>query len=297
MKKKTVTLKSQLYSFLILFFFSTNIFSQANNYNCCITNFIRTSTTQMQFDVVIEWTGTNTQKLAFFQGGVNFNYAGIANGGTITGAFKPGSADPTLPGSQQSPTWNINQSSKQIRFFASIVSSSIAVPIASPPGFRLGTFIMTNTVPFTTNSSPNFVWSFSTGTSSTTKTQVSVYVNGATSATDVTIPPNHCVPSIFCGVSCSFANAGGPYSSCGDIHLNGSFAFASSAVWSTSGSGTFDPNNTALNAVYHPSNTDLLSGVTITLTTIEAPGPCSCGPASNSTQINFTSIDLLLWKN
>jgi hypothetical protein len=49
---------------------------------------------------------------------------------------------------------------------------------------------------------------------------------------------------------------------------------ASTGVWTTSGSGTFSPNNTTLNATYTPSAADILAGsVTLTLTANPA-GPC-----------------------
>jgi hypothetical protein len=46
--------------------------------------------------------------------------------------------------------------------------------------------------------------------------------------------------------------------------------------WTSSGTGTFTPNNTALNAAYNPSATDIANGtVTLTLTTNEPAGPCT----------------------
>ena len=261
------------------------------NYTCCIEVITQTAPNILEFDVIIEWTGTNTQKLTLFQGGINFNYTGMSNGGTITGAFKSGSADLSLPAVQQNLNWNVNASSKQIRLFAAIASVGSATAIPSPPGFRLGTFVITNTVPFTSLSTPNFVWSFLTGTGTTSKTQVSVYVNGASTGTDVTIPPNHCVdgnPAL--NPPCPSADAGGTYSSCGDVHLNGSIAFATTGTWSSSGNGTFDPSNTTLNATYHPSVTDLISGnVILTLTT--DTGGFGCNPASTNTTATFTSTN------
>jgi gliding motility-associated-like protein len=49
---------------------------------------------------------------------------------------------------------------------------------------------------------------------------------------------------------------------------------ATSATW-TGGTGTFAPNNTALNAIYTPSAAELAAGtVTLTLTTNDPNGPC-----------------------
>jgi hypothetical protein len=50
---------------------------------------------------------------------------------------------------------------------------------------------------------------------------------------------------------------------------------ATSGTWTTSGTGTFAPNATTLNAVYTPSAADITAGtVTLTLTTNDPEGPC-----------------------
>ena len=253
MKTNLTKQKCCLLSILFMMLFTVKGFSQANNYNIYLTNLVQTAPNQMELDVVIEWTGTNTQKLTFMQAGINFNHAGMANGGIITGAFVAGSAGPGTSVVQQTPNWNINQTSKQIRFLASIASEGLATAIPPPPGYRLGKFRITNTVPFTTSSSPNFVWAFLTGTSTTTKSQVSVYVNGATTGTDVTIPANHFTGNIILNPPCPTANAGGPYSSCGDVQLNGSAANQTSVSWTSPSGGVFTPNNTVLNPIYTPT--------------------------------------------
>ncbi len=293
--KIILSLQKVIFCFSILIFFSTNnVLAQANNYYCYIENIRLTSTSTIEFDVRIEWTGSNTQKLTLFQAGINFNYAGLANGGTITGAFKPGSADPLLPGAQHAPNWNINQSSKQIRMLAAIVAPSTnAISIPGPPGFRLGTFVITNTVPFSLSSSPNFAWSFATGTATTSITQISAYINGATTGTNITIPSNHFIFTSPCILApCPETNAGGPYSSCGDVHLNGN-TNTGNAIWTSSGTGTFAPNTNTMNAIYHPSPADLAIGnVTLTLKAegwmqLGCPG---CADAISTATVTFTSI-------
>ncbi len=278
---------------ILSLFISKEIFAQANSFNCIIKNISKTSASTIQFDVYIGWTGTNTQKLTFFQAGINFNYAGLANGGVITGSFLPGSADPSLPAIQQSPNWNINQTSKQIRMFAAIATnSSIATSIPGPPGFRLGTFVMTNNVSFDPNATASFSWSFSTQTSTTTKTMVSCYLNGASNGTDVTssgyfdIEPDPCFNS-----HCPFVFVNGPYTSCGDVQLSASYGLAFSLNWTTSGTGTFIPNSTTVNAIYHPSPADLQNGqISLTLTANSYPGDQCCTSSSSSATINFISI-------
>lgn len=58
--------------------------------------------------------------------------------------------------------------------------------------------------------------------------------------------------------------------------LNGSIANATVGTWATSGTGTFSPSTTTLNAIYTPSAADILSGlVTLSLTTNNPLGaPC-----------------------
>ncbi|HIE15699.1 MAG TPA: PKD domain-containing protein, partial [Bacteroidales bacterium] len=83
------------------------------------------------------------------------------------------------------------------------------------------------------------------------------------------------------------ADAGQDQSLCGnnaDLNLNGSVTIATGGIWNTSGSGTFIPDNTSLNAVYVPSQADINNGnVIITLTTT---GNGGCNAESDS--LNFT---------
>ena len=105
---------------------------------------------------------------------------------------------------------------------------------------------------------------------------------------DVTPFPNHCtIPLIVLNPPPPTANVGGPYSPvCGNFQLNGSTTNATTSTYSTSGTGTFNPNATTLNAVYQPSASDLTNGVTITLT---ATGT---GPnAVSQTNVTFTSTN------
>ncbi|WP_413998939.1 hypothetical protein ACMDB5_14300 [Flavobacterium sp. W1B] len=63
---------------------------------------------------------------------------------------------------------------------------------------------------------------------------------------------------------------------------------ASSGTWSSSGTGTFAPNATTLNAVYTPSAADIAGGsVTLTLTTNDPTGPCQAVSDMMVTFINL----------
>ncbi len=179
-----------------------------NSYNCYLKNITYTDSKHLEFDIWLEWTGTNANKFLTFQAGINFNYAGMANGGTITGAFVAGSADPSLPASQKAPNWNVNQTSKQIRMIAALATPvGIAVPIPAPPGIRLGKFKMTNTADFPCDSVPNFKWHFQTGSSSKTKTDIAFYIGNATTGVFITDSTKHNVepnlPFSICFTSCA----------------------------------------------------------------------------------------------
>jgi len=64
------------------------------------------------------------------------------------------------------------------------------------------------------------------------------------------------------------------------VTLNGTFAVASGITWSSSGSGTFNPNNVTASTTYSPSASDITAGV-ITLT-ITTTGNGNCLAATNT---------------
>lgn len=80
--------------------------------------------------------------------------------------------------------------------------------------------------------------------------------------------------------SATTALAGADTSICSNdsLVLNGSINGGSSGQWSTSGTGTFSPNNTSLNASYLPSAADVSAG-TIMLTLTPANG---CNPMADT---------------
>jgi len=87
------------------------------------------------------------------------------------------------------------------------------------------------------------------------------------------------------------ANAGANQSVCANnatINLNGVVSGGSSTgTWTTSGSGTFNPNANTLNATYTPSAADITTGtVTFTLTTT---GNGLCLPASSVMTVTITT--------
>jgi len=89
------------------------------------------------------------------------------------------------------------------------------------------------------------------------------------------------------------ANAGANSSVCANnatIALNGSVTVATGGIWS-GGTGTYNPNNTTLNATYTPSASEISNGsVTLTLTTT---GNGNCLPATSSRTITFTPAPIV----
>ncbi|MGQ0828815.1 MAG: PKD domain-containing protein [Bacteroidota bacterium] len=70
------------------------------------------------------------------------------------------------------------------------------------------------------------------------------------------------------------------------VTLNGSVTIATGGIWTTSGSGTFNPNNTTLGATYTPSAADTAAGsVTLRLTTT---GNGGCAAAFDEMIITIT---------
>ncbi|MFH2095351.1 MAG: PKD domain-containing protein, partial [Bacteroidota bacterium] len=85
------------------------------------------------------------------------------------------------------------------------------------------------------------------------------------------------------------ANAGPDQTVCAnnpDVSLNGSYSVSGGAAWSTSGTGSFSPSNTAMNAVYTPGAADITAGtVDIYLTTTNNGG---CSPVTDTMEVTIT---------
>src|SRR5690606_23624268 len=70
--------------------------------------------------------------------------------------------------------------------------------------------------------------------------------------------------------------------------LNGSILHASGGIWTTSGTGTFAPDENDLTANYVPSPADTTAGtVTLTLT---STGMGTCNPVADQMTITFHKI-------
>jgi gliding motility-associated-like protein len=89
--------------------------------------------------------------------------------------------------------------------------------------------------------------------------------------------------------SAPIVNAGSDQSVCANnslVNLNGSVSIATGATWSTTGSGTFAPSTSELNATYTPSAADTTAGsVTLTLT---STGNGNCNASTDQMVVNIT---------
>lgn len=127
--------------------------------------------------------------------------------------------------------------------------------------------------------------SYGITTTDTTKGDVTFYLKSTdsgvcpdqTDSTTVTITD---VPQVFAGndtIVCANTDS---------IAINGNVITAGGAKWLSSGTGTFTPNDSTLNAFYKPSANDTASGqVTITLSTT---GNGTCNPVNDDFRVTFT---------
>ncbi|MBO9700559.1 MAG: gliding motility-associated C-terminal domain-containing protein [Sporocytophaga sp.] len=88
------------------------------------------------------------------------------------------------------------------------------------------------------------------------------------------------------------ANAGNDVTVCAgviDIPLNGTVVNASGGTWTSSGTGTFLPDENALNASYVPSASENVNGQTVTIT-LTTTGNGSCSPVADQITISFNTV-------
>lgn len=89
-------------------------------------------------------------------------------------------------------------------------------------------------------------------------------------------------------------DAGGPYTSCANnsqVLLAGSVTVAGGGRWSSTGTGTFAPNDSSLNATYTPSAADITAGsVDITLTSIQNGG---CNPVDQTVTLTISAAPVV----
>ncbi|HOY20663.1 MAG TPA: hypothetical protein PLC89_25350, partial [Haliscomenobacter sp.] len=95
----------------------------------------------------------------------------------------------------------------------------------------------------------------------------------------------------------AYVNAGNDTSICAStisVQLNGSISgAATSATWTTSGTGTFSPNATTLNATYTPSLADTAANTVILTLTTNDPVGALCGPAVDTKIITIDPASIV----
>lgn len=70
-----------------------------------------------------------------------------------------------------------------------------------------------------------------------------------------------------------------------DVTLNGNISVVEQGVWTSSGTGTFSPSNTVLNAVYIPGNADIIKGSVIL--SLSAVGNNVCLPVKDELTVRI----------
>jgi hypothetical protein len=153
---------------------------QTPSFSCYITNEVQISPTVYQFDLFLLNSGTATLKYATGQWGISVN-SNVANGGILTASIVAGSTTLSNPAQMNSTVqlsaglFNIPPAGAPGAGNASLISNHNFGP--SSPGTRIATFRITNTVPFTVNSTMNHTFNFVLGPGKTA-TKIFAYVNG-----------------------------------------------------------------------------------------------------------------------
>ncbi len=164
---------------LALIMFSSNVNAQtAVNFQNTIQNIVQTSDRTLEFDIYLLNTDVGqTMELATYQAGITLN-SGIYSGGVLTASIVPGSSTLT----------NISQVPTAITYTAT--ATIIKLAAKAPPGSGAGSHIsdvspgtriirlkLTSTVPFISNSTPDFFFAPSTAVNPSYPTAVALYVD------------------------------------------------------------------------------------------------------------------------
>ncbi len=149
-----------------------------------------------------------------------------------------------------------------------------------------GTWITCNS----TGGSTPYTYNWSTGA-----TTQSIFVNAGTytvTLSDVSgCPPTTASVTVTAFSNPITANAGNDMTACKQnpsMQLNGQVTGASGGIW-LNGTGTFNPGNTTLNAIYTPSAAELNAGI-VTLK-LKTTGNGTCPPDSDYVSIQYFNFD------
>ncbi len=109
---------------------------------------------------------------------------------------------------------------------------------------------------------------------------ISTHNGGCLAGSDTTALTIERIPSVNAGPNKSIC-IGTNY-----VSISGTASNVAGVQWTTSGSGTFVPNNTSLNTLYYPSLSDSVSGMVVL--TLTSTGNIGCTPASDFMILTFT---------
>ena len=269
------------------------------DFNLSVQNMTQTAPNKLEWDTyLLDTDPTQPFELASVQFGFFFNST-INNGGTITVAIN-NTGSGLIPAQQFSAVPSVVAT---VTGYPGLSLLRLAGKI--PPGAGNGTIIsttglgtllthmiMTNTVPFTTGSTPNFAWTSSSAITPVYATRVAEYISMLNTQLTVTPGSN----ALICGLCNPVLNPDNNTSTADagpdqvvyagqDVQLAGVISgCATGGIWS-GGAGTFNPNANTLNAVYTPTASEVALGtVTLTLTTTGS-GPCIL--ASDAMTVTF----------
>jgi hypothetical protein len=160
---------------LFLFLISISGYSQAQ-YTLSMT---ATAPTDRTIDVTLSITATNPSGLRFggYQTGINFNTA-IINGGTISAAYVPNSKSSPALDAMVIPTPGV-ATAGHVRLSLQALSGVNGVDMAQGTTLILGTYKITNTVPWSSGSNAS-LWLQNVLASGRTNSLVNGYPFGAT---------------------------------------------------------------------------------------------------------------------
>lgn len=182
--KKIITV---LFAFII----SYSTYSANNNYQCYIKNQKQISKNQMTFEIWVYWENSDSIQFQSIQAGIDFDYSAIANGGKLSASIIPNSSQQGMLNIRRDNIGiKVDEISKQLRIAAYITPKSPNF-LRTLNEFKIGTFKITNSVAFTSESKPNLTWSPSSSSSSNTGNIVFGVNYQTNKSTNITNLTNH----------------------------------------------------------------------------------------------------------
>jgi hypothetical protein len=159
---------------LVLFLMMLSISGRAQVYTMSMT---ATAPTDRTIEVTLIVTANSNQRFAGFSAGVNFNTA-IVNGGTLSVAYVPNSKAAELSALSPSAV-ALSSLGGQMRLPNAVVGGASSIDMVAGSSLVLGTYRITNTVPWKANENAS-LWLQNVLATQRTNTSASGYPYGAT---------------------------------------------------------------------------------------------------------------------